>query len=55
MQINVGVPHGSVLDPLLFANYLNDMETCFRRCKYHRFANDAIVHLEDYDIGDRYN
>ena len=39
--INCGVPQGSVLWPLLFLLYINDLNQAIKFCKVHHFADDT--------------
>ena len=39
--INCGVPQGSVLGPLLFFLYINDLNQAIKFCKVHHFADDT--------------
>ena len=41
--INCGVPQGSVLGPLLFLLYTNDLNQAIKSCKVHHFADDTNV------------
>lgn len=47
---NRGVPHGSVLGPLLFFICLNDITDIVGECRILLFADDALLYFTDYNL-----
>ena len=51
-SINCGVPQGSVLGPILFLLYINDIYRALKDCKINLFADDTCVFVSDPSMKD---
>ena len=55
MDIEYGVPQGSVLGPLLFILYTNDIPRCLHHCKTILFADDTTIYLTGAEVQTLYH
>ena len=45
-DVKYGLPQVSVLGPLLFLIYINDLKQVLKFCKFHHFADDTnLLHF----------
>lgn len=44
LSITSGVPQGSILGPLLFSLFINDLSSVIN-CSYHMFADDVQIYV----------
>ena len=49
LEVSCGVPQGSILGPLLFLIYINDMHNALQLCVVHHFADDTNLLYSNKD------
>ena len=49
-HLRAGVPQGSILGPLLFSVYVNDLPTVTHNCQLNMSADDMEIHCSNADL-----
>ena len=49
-MIRAGVPQGSILGPLLFSIYMNDLPSVVHGCQLNMYADDMELHCSNSDL-----
>ena len=45
LAVTSGVPQVSILGPLLFIIYVNDLPRCVKHCSVNMYADDTLLYL----------
>ena len=45
LAVTSGVPQVSILGPLLFIIYINDLPRCVKHCSVNMYADDTVLYL----------
>ena len=51
-SVQYGVPQGSILGPLLFILYINDLPQCLEKCSISMYADDTVIYFSAVSIND---
>jgi hypothetical protein len=50
MPMNIGVPQGSILGPLLFIIYVNELPNCITSCDISMYADDTVIYFSSKSV-----
>ena len=49
-EVSSGVPQGSVIGPLLFCCYINDLPTVLKWCSIQIYADDVQLYIRNFSL-----
>ena len=50
IYVNIGLPQGTILAPLLLKLYISEIKSCLKHTKIRLFAEDALLMIEDRNL-----
>ena len=51
-DVTVGVPQGSILAPLLFLLFMNDISQCLKYSRCNVYADDVVIYTSSPNINE---
>ena len=51
LQVNTGVPQGSILGPILFSLFINDLSSNCKQSTAYLFADDSALYFDNITRG----
>ena len=52
LETKYGVPQGTVIGPILFLLYVNDITMCVKECRVNIFADDTMIYITGKNIAE---
>ena len=49
-SLSCGIPRGTIVEPVLFLIYINDLPNCLSHCQPHMYADDTHLTFASNDV-----